>query len=166
MDVDETSQVLENTSDKDKTQQLIEENENLTSENKTLNNKLEVSRFGIQRFSTDDAKIKFYTGFPSYLAFVTFFTWIQPSASSMKSVYYRASESVSLAGRKRNMLLIDELFMFLTRLRLGLFEEDLADRFDCSVQTVSRKVITWVNYLYFVFSNTVVFLEYFYSCSM
>ena len=38
--------------------------------------------------------------------------------------------------------------MFLTRVRLGLFERDLAHRFDVSVSTVSDVVVTWANYLY------------------
>ncbi len=37
----------------------IEENERLKKVNKELQRKLEISRFGIQRFSTDDAKICF-----------------------------------------------------------------------------------------------------------
>ena len=45
----------------------------------------------------------------------------------MKSMYYQASECISLAGGKRNMTLIDELFVFLTRLRQELFGEDQAD---------------------------------------
>ena len=35
--------------------------------------------------------------------------------------------------------------MTLCRLRLGLFEEDLADRFGVHPSTVSRIFITWVN---------------------
>ena len=38
--------------------------------------------------------------------------------------------------------------MTLCRLRLGLFEEDLADRFGIHVSTVSQIFITWVNFLY------------------
>ena len=40
--------------------------------------------------------------------------------------------------------------MFLTRVRLGLFEHDLAHRFDESVSTVSDidVVVTWANNLY------------------
>jgi len=44
---------------------------------------------------------------------------------------------------------IDELFLFLVRIRLGLFQQDLAHRFNVHESTVSRKVVTWANYLYF-----------------
>lgn len=45
----------------------------------------------------------------------------------------------------RSMLLIDEMFMFLVRLKLGLFEQDLAHRFQIHLSTVSRKLNTWSN---------------------
>ncbi|CAC5392187.1 unnamed protein product [Mytilus coruscus] len=51
------------------------------------------------------------------------------------------------------MVLIDELFMFLCRLKCGLFEQDLACRFNVHVSTVSRKLITWSNFLYFVLGS-------------
>ena len=38
--------------------------------------------------------------------------------------------------------------MVLVRLRLGLFEKDLADRFGISTSSVSRICITWINFLY------------------
>lgn len=51
------------------------------------------------------------------------------------------------------MLIIDELFLFLVRLRLGLFEQDLADRFLIHISSVSRKITTWANYLYFLLGS-------------
>ena len=50
--------------------------------------------------------------------------------------------------RKREIQPIYQLWTFLTRVRLGLFEHDLAHRFDVSVSTVSYMVVTWANYLY------------------
>ena len=123
------------------------------SESEEYKRKLELERFGLQRFSTDDASIRFYTGFVNYVCLISFMKLVKPSASNMKSAYYISSDTLSMAGRPRTMLLEDELFMFLCRLRLGLFEDDLAVRFNCSISTVSRKIITWVNFLYFVLSS-------------
>ena len=67
----------------------------------------------------------------------------------MQSMYYQPSETIGLAGRKRCMLLIDELFLFLCRLRAGLLEQDLAIGFNCSIPTISRKIVTWANFLFF-----------------
>jgi hypothetical protein len=43
------------------------------------------------------------------------------------------------------MLLIDELFLFLCRLDMGLLERDLSIRFSISIPTVSRKIGTSAN---------------------
>lgn len=121
-----------------------------------LKERLEIERFGVSRFSHDNSKIQFYTGFISLSMFYAFFNFIQPAASSMTSYYYKSSAHVNQAtflGRQRTMLLIDELFMFLCRLKCGLMEQDLADRFNCHLSTVSRKIITWSNFLYFVLGS-------------
>ena len=123
-----------------------------------LKRQLEIERFGIERFSSDNSLISFYTGFTSYLTFIAFFNCIKPAAMNMQSAYYVSSETVSLAGRKRNMQLIDELFMFLCRLRAGLLEQDLSVRFNCSVQTISRKIVTWANFLYFALGSIPIWL--------
>ena len=44
--------------------------------------------------------------------------------------------------------MIDELFLFLVYLSLGLKEKDLGDRFSIHQSTVSRIIKTWVNFLY------------------
>ena len=81
------------------------------------------------------------------------------NARNMQSMYYQSSDTISLSGRKRNMLLIDELFMFLCRLRAGLMEQDLSVRFNCSISTVSRKIVTWANFLYFVLGRIPIWLS-------
>lgn len=58
--------------------------------------------------------------------------------------------------KARNMQVIDEMFMFLVRLRLGIFEQDLAHRFQIHISTVSRKLATWCNYLYFMLGSQVI----------
>ncbi|CAC5389490.1 unnamed protein product [Mytilus coruscus] len=73
-----------------------------------------IERFGISRFSKDDSMILFYTGFVSMSMFTTFFNFIKPAANSMTNYYYKSLDTVNVTvGRQRNMLLIDELFMFL-----------------------------------------------------
>ena len=56
-------------------------------------------------------------------------------------------------NRKREIEPIDQLWLFLTRVRLGLFERDLAHRFIVSVSTVSDVFITWANYLYIMLGS-------------
>ena len=53
--------------------------------------------------------------------------------------------STKARGRQtRSLLPIEEFFMVLMRLRLGLLEQDLADRFGVSTSTVSRIFTTWI----------------------
>lgn len=51
-------------------------------------------------------------------------------------------------GRKRALSPFNELFATLMRLRLGLLEQDLADRFQVSEQTMSSILVTWIAYLH------------------
>lgn len=121
-----------------------------------LKQKIEIERFGIQWFSNDDSMMTFYTGFTSMAMFLALFDYVKPAANCMTSYYYKASDKQTLQvseGKQRNMLLIDELFMFLCRLKCGLMAQDLAVRFNCHLSTVSRKIITWANFLYFVLGS-------------
>lgn len=66
---------------------------------------------------------------------------------SLKEKQYLEDENREKPGPKRKMRLIDEYLMVFMRLRLGLLEIDLAERFCISVSTVSRVLITWYNVL-------------------
>ena len=116
-----------------------------------LETNLSISRFGFERFSKDNALVRFYTGFPTYDHLKLFFELVKPKAETM--VYVYASGIGTNRPGIRKMQLIDELFLFCVRLKLGLFELDLAQRFDLHVSSVSRKVTTWANFLYFFLGN-------------
>lgn len=49
--------------------------------------------------------------------------------------------------RSCNIQPIDQMWIFFTRTRLGLFDWDLAHRYGISLSTVSVVLITWVNWL-------------------
>ena len=94
------------------------------------------------------------------MSFVAFYKCIEPTASNMQSAYYKAVDMISLAGRKRCIPLIDEFFMFfLCKLRAGLLEQDLSVRFNCSLSTVNRKIVTWANFLYFALGSIPIWLS-------
>jgi len=54
----------------------------------------------------------------------------------------------SALGRPRSVRIIDEFFMVLMRLRLGLLYEDLAFRFRLSTTSCGRIVNKWIDFLY------------------
>ena len=112
-----------------------------------------ISRFGMERFSKDNALVRFYTGFPTYDHdhFKLFFELVKPTAETM--VYVYASRIGTNRPGVRKMQLKDDLFLFCVRLKLGLFELDLAQRFGLHVSSVSRKITTWANFLYFFLGN-------------
>ena len=114
-----------------------------------LETNLRISRFGLERFSKDNALVKFYTGLPTYDHY--FFELVKPTAETM--VYVYASGLGTNRPGVRKMQLIDELFLFCVRLKLGLFVLDLAQRFESHVASVSRKITTWANFLYFFLGN-------------
>ena len=57
-------------------------------------------------------------------------------------------EHDTMVGRPASLSQVDELFLMLVRLRLNLKEQDLANRFEISVSSVSRAFTTWINFCY------------------
>ena len=119
--------------------------------------KRQISRFGVHRFAASDAQIRFFTGFPSYKLLEGFFRACQPTALRMIrwSQFQRQQRGESSSMRisekhHENILLFDQLFLFLHKMRLGNKDEELAEKFNVGPSTVSRVTITWANYLYFV----------------
>lgn len=122
------------------------------AEIRSMQQKVAISRFGLERYSTDNEILNFYTGFQDYKLLTEFYNWLAPAAMEMAYPYSQKLLNVSL-GRRRALPLCDELFLTLCRLAAGLLEEDLADRFKISVSTVSRIFIGWINLLYFVLGS-------------
>ena len=63
------------------------------------------------------------------------------------------SRSLSKTGRSRALTPLEEFFLVLVRLSLGLLEKDLAYRFNVSVSTISRIWKTWIAFLYLQFKE-------------
>lgn len=55
--------------------------------------------------------------------------------------------------------MIEELFLFLVYLSLGLKEKDLGDRFNIHQSTVSRIISTWVHFLYTLLGAVVIWMS-------
>ena len=94
-----------------------------------------------------------YTGFPSFSTLEAFFNFLRPAVNDLK--YSKKQEESDMQNgvenkrlQQRSLPPLEEFFMTLVRLRLGLFEQDLAYRFGISQSTVSRITSTWINFLY------------------
>ena len=142
----------------------------LVAENSELRQKNYLYKFGLERFGSNDDDIFFYTGFESYRALIAFWNFVKPCSESLiswknaraKVKGDHADPSVPFPflqqkeneiNRMREMEPIDQLWLFLTRVRLGLFERILAQRFGVSVSTVSDVFVTWENYLYIMLGS-------------
>ena len=129
------------TQGKDSDQKPLKEERDLHAANYDFKQKLFLSKFGVERFGSNDDDIFFYKGFRSYRALMTFWNFIKPCSESPMSwntarekmressannanpfPFFRRKEKQR--NRKREIESIDQLWLFLERVRLGLFESD------------------------------------------
>lgn len=85
-----------------------------------------------------DEDVLFYTGIPDSKTFDALFDGMKTDTQL---------KSTGKGGRPSSLRLIDEFFLVLMRLRLGLLLEDLATRFRVSSSTCGRIFNKWINYL-------------------
>ena len=135
------------------TEVQMEEIDDLKSKVMELEKKLEKAKFRLDNIKHDDGRVTFYTGFPSFPTLKAFYDFLGPSVENLK--YSKKQEESDIFNsvekkrlRQRSLPPIEEFFMTLVHLRLGLVEQDLADRFGISQSTVSRITCTWINFLF------------------
>ena len=115
----------------------------------------------------EDSDINFYTGFPNYQTLLACYNFLNPGENGENIVYITSANDElefpafptneinrgNKPGRRRKLSTLDEFFIVLIRMRLGLFELDLAHRFRVHVSTINRICISWINFLYLKFSH-------------
>jgi len=131
-------------------EQQLEEMKQKITELKRENESL---KFTLDNIAYTDKKVSFYTGFPSRAALMACFKFLGPAVNEL--IYWNSNIDDAAAaceakkkGHPRSLAPIDEFFLVLVRLRLGLLEQDLADRVGLSCSTISRMFTTWINFLY------------------
>ncbi|KAK3725309.1 hypothetical protein QZH41_002598 [Actinostola sp. cb2023] len=120
------------------------------SELRKLKFHMQNSRFEIDNYKTNNKDIDFYTGFTSYEMLTTCYSLILKKAKTLNyggKENREHNEQSPTVGRPRSLTPFQEFVMVLMRLRLGLFERDLAHRFGISEGTVSIIVRTWLKFL-------------------
>lgn len=124
----------------------------LQSDLSEANNTISKSVFCLKNIKEKEELIKFYTGFPDYPTLLAFYeTLLEADAKVMRQWDGKNSKDnydEVKCGRTCKLPLLEQFFLTLVRLRLGLFELDLANRFSLSQATVSRLTTTWINLLY------------------
>ena len=108
---------------------------------------------------TREADVRFYTGLSGTSHFRTLFQYVEEKAKRLR--YWRGPKRSSepgnadgisefMTGRRgpqRKLSIEQEFLMSLMKLRLGLFNMDLAFRFQVSDSVVSETLLTWFKFL-------------------
>ena len=126
---------------------------------------LEKGIFTVDNFTSDE-DITFYTGFPSYDVFMATYNYLNPGqngenirfwrsvSNDVDPEYYETEPELGVGpGRPRTLNAKEEFFLVMCRLRQGFPERHLGHLFDISQSTVSRIVISWVNFMYLRFGQ-------------
>ena len=112
---------------------------------------MSLPQFSIECIEDDDKAILFYTGFPTH-SLVNLLQFFGPSAT----ILCYCGKEARFLGRQRSLTSLNEFFLTLCRLCLGMKEQDLAYRFGISQSTVSRIVTTWVNFMFYKFREVLI----------
>ena len=149
MEVSDTSSELSCVSVKSPLSDLLKENSELKLKLTELQNKLKKSIFRLDSIKDDDSLVRYYTGFVDYETLIAFYEEIlEPDASVMRQWSGKRSEldyDETEVGPSYKLPLIEQFFMTLAKIRLGLPELDTAIRFGISQASVSRITNTWIN---------------------
>lgn len=92
----------------------------------------------ISKHKEDDEAIKFYTGFETYKKFHFVFSTLSPMAHKIK---YYGSNVINLSTE-------NQFFLTMMKLRQNKCNFELSKFFNVSPTTVSNIFITWVNFIY------------------
>ena len=115
------------------------------------------NQFTHEKLKNDTAAVKVYTFLPNVGCLNAVFEYFEPRLDCMQYwhgpkttrkpdiLYQQASPSKPSPSRSLSHL--EELVLVLMRLRVGLFMNDLADRFGISSGHASKIVTTWINFL-------------------
>ena len=98
----------------------------------------------------------FYTGFPNYGTFKALFDYLKDAAVTKRN--WRGGETANKShfsdgfqrkpGPNSKLTLEEEFLIVMIRLKVGLFQKDLALRFGLSEATISRVFTSWINLMY------------------
>lgn len=147
----QTENIFEEDERERKIQELNLKIEKLTKELKQLKLKHENCKFNIEIFTDSPADIAFYTGFHDYETLMVSFSILEESAKNINYGTYSKITYDNTLGRPRKLSCLEEFILVLVKLRLGLFNRDLAHRFKVSESSVSLIFRTWIRFLRYEF---------------
>lgn len=138
---------------KEKNEKMLKEFEKLKLKNLTLKSNINLLKFAIENLNDKD--VNFYTGFSSRAVFNEVLNFLNPGPNGENMILNTANidnideiQCNVKSGRPRKLSPENQFLMFLCRVKVGLFEYDLSNRFGVSISTVSNVLISWANFCY------------------
>ena len=101
------------------------------------------NEFDIENFKSSDVDICFYTGFPTYTTLEACYKLLDPE----NHILVRSSKRRKVL-KDDQLSYMNQFFLTLVRLRLGLLVKDIAKRFHISQSAVHKYYDSWINYMY------------------
>lgn len=90
---------------------------------------------------------------------MAFWELIEPATHKMiRITSSKVNRETAPSAKTRALAAIDEFFLFMMHLALGLKQKDLAHRFHVHQTTVSRIISTWANFLYFLLGSVCIWM--------
>ncbi|KAL5012451.1 hypothetical protein ScPMuIL_011002 [Solemya velum] len=140
--VEKTSDVMPPTStDDDHAQKEIAV---LLQKLESLQKQIVGKKWNVDRIKFNDDKTRFYTGLPSWSAFLSLFSTVEQDVTEVKCEYHDPMDT----GDQYDLTLSDELFAVLVTLKLGLYREEVADCFAIKLEKFDKIFSVWVSCLY------------------
>ncbi|XP_016323995.1 uncharacterized protein LOC107674526 [Sinocyclocheilus anshuiensis] len=123
-----------------------------------------LQRFCLGRFAASDDDIRFYTRFATYNHLMAFWRLIEPVSHSMVRLTRSRAATTSEVGSSgstscQSLQPIDEFFLFMVHLSVGLTERDLAHRFNIHQSSVNRIITSWANFLYAILGSVRIWMS-------
>ena len=107
-------------------------------------------RFCLKRFEVIWI-FSFTPAFHRTLCLCAYYRYLEPLLCHLRlcrsDIKSTSTQTFKPSCRARALQPIDELFLVLIRLRLGLLEQDLAHRFNIGIATVSGICVSWIKFL-------------------
>ena len=113
---------------------------------------LKEKTFGINVIKDSSELCHHYTGFPDYKMLEKCFTFLSVGENG-ENVRMRGSSEKNGNGRPRCLCAEDQFLLMLLKLRNGFSNIHLGWLFSCDSSTISRLIISWLNYTYLKFAT-------------
>ncbi|XP_056157454.1 uncharacterized protein LOC130131697 [Lampris incognitus] len=134
--------------------------QDLKEQKEKLSQMILKERYGVMRFADCDDAIHLYTRFATYDHLMAFWQLIEPAAANIRYFSkYRKRKELAQPGRLPPLSKVDEFFMFMAYLVLGLEEFDLASCFMVEKSSVVTILTSWTDFLHRILGSVPMWLS-------